>query len=96
MATEPAARVFGRGRPAERRDTGFRHAVLRGGPWEGIAAGQHRPAATPLILRCSARVGHFARLRGYRANTGESLSFGRVDVDGWPPIFTIFFTAPER
>ena len=32
-----------------------------------MAAGQHRPAANPLILRGSARVGRFARLRGHRA-----------------------------
>ena len=32
-----------------------------------MAAGQHRPAANPLILRGSVRVGRFARLRGHRA-----------------------------
>jgi hypothetical protein len=32
-----------------------------------MAAGQHRPAANPLIPPGSARVGHFARLRGHRA-----------------------------
>ena len=32
-----------------------------------MAAGQHRPATNPLILRGSARDGHFARLRGHRA-----------------------------
>ena len=36
-----------------------------------MAAGQRRPAASPLILRNSARFGHFAHLRGHRAWEGR-------------------------
>jgi hypothetical protein len=41
--------------------------VADGSP-EGMTGGQHRTETNPLVLRSSARAGHFAQLRGHWAN----------------------------